>query len=95
MNLTPLQQRIVDALQAAPGKTLHYHQLATMLWPYDTCPKAWRYSSNGGPHGWAMPLGRALRQLRSAGIAYEKYEDAGRGDVVLLTVPNAGGKPRE
>ena len=85
--LTPLQSRIVDALNAAPGRRMSYHALARSLWPPDRCPKAWRYSTNGGPHGWAMSLGRALRELREAGIAYEsrqKGSGTGHGDVALI-----------
>ena len=85
--LTPLKRRIVDALAAAPRERMDYHDLAAHLWPPETHPRAWRYSSNGGPHGWAMPLGRALRELREAGIAQETCRPdstAGRGQVVLL-----------
>lgn len=82
--LTPLKQRIVDALRAAPRQRVGYHALADHLWPSDTFPKAWRCSSNGGPPGWAMPLGRALRELREAGIAHESHNGRSHGDVVLL-----------
>jgi len=87
MELTPLKRRIVDALKAAPRARMPYHDLAAHLWPHDEHPRAWRYSSNGGPHGWAMPLGRALRELREAGIAQELRAPgggAGHGVVVLL-----------
>ena len=89
--LTPLQQRIVAALTVAPRQRLGYHDLALHLWPHETHPRAWRYSSNGGPHGWRMPLGTALRKLREAGVAYEWRPggEAGRGTVVLLKTPNA------
>ncbi len=89
--LTPLKQRIVAALSAAPGRRMAYYDLARKLWPPEQRPKAWRYSCNGGPHGWAMPLGRALRELREAGLAYESRPyggGAGHGDVVLMA-PNA------
>lgn len=97
MKLTPLKQRIVDLLAAMPARRMSYSDLAYKLWPPEQYPKAWRYSSNGGPHGWAMPLGRALRELREAGLAYESRPrggGAGHGDVVLLT-PNAGGNATE
>lgn len=89
--LTPLQQRIVAALTVAPRQRIGYHDLALHLWPHETHPRAWRYSSNGGPHGWCMPLGTALRKLREAGIAHEWRPDGGpgRGTVVLLKTPNA------
>lgn len=92
VGLTPLKQRIVAALTASPARRMGYHDLARTLWPPDQCPRAWRYSANGGPPGWAMPLGRALRELREAGVAYEgrpRGGGAGHGVVVLLT-PNAG-----
>lgn len=85
--LTPLKQRIVDALLKAPNNRLCYQDLAGVLWPYETNPKAWRYSSNGGPPGWAMPLGKALREMHKAGIAQAMNRadgGPGHGDVVLL-----------
>ena len=88
--LTPLKQKIVDALLSEGGRQLNYHYLASKLWPPDKHPKAWNYSSNGGPHGWSLAYGRALRELREEGIAKEllpKYE-TGRGDVVLIVPPN-------
>ena len=87
VRLTPLKQRIVDALTAAPRGRMPYHDLAEHLWPPEAHPRAWRYSSNGGPHGWAIPLGRALRELREAGIAQELRREgggAGHGLVILL-----------
>jgi len=48
--LTPLQQRIVAALTVAPRQRLGYHDLALHLWPHETHPRAWRYSSTSGPH---------------------------------------------
>lgn len=86
--LSPLKQRIIDALAAMPARRMSYHELAIELWPPEQHAKAWRYSSNGGPPGWAMPLGRALRELREAGLACElrpPHGGAGHGDVVLLT----------
>lgn len=85
--LSPLKQRILDALKAAPRKRMNYHDLAEQLWPPAAHPKAWNYSSNGGPHGWAMPLGRALRELREAGLAHETRNGRSHGDVVLLKEP--------
>lgn len=88
MKLTPLKQRIVDALTEMPTRSMSYFSLACKLWPPEKHPKAWRYSSNGGPHGWAMPLGRALRELKDAKVAYESRPlggGAGHGDVILLT----------
>ncbi|OGT89259.1 MAG: hypothetical protein A2286_14125 [Gammaproteobacteria bacterium RIFOXYA12_FULL_61_12] len=84
----PLKQRIIDALTAEPERRMSYHSLAYKLWPPEQHPKAWNYSSNGGPPGWAMPLGRALRELKEAKLAYESVPrggGAGHGDVILLT----------
>jgi hypothetical protein len=68
---------------------MHYNELGHLMWPPETSPKAWRYSSNGGPPGWCMPMGKALRALREAGIAHEKYNpNGGRGDVCLLSNTN-------
>ncbi len=88
LRLTPLKQRIVGVLLNAPNNRLCYHDLAGTLWPHETNPKAWRYSSNGGPPGWAMPLGKALRELHEAGIAHAQGRvggGPGHGDVVLLS----------
>ena len=92
MRLTPLQARIVSALSATTTRRMSYYALAEHLWPIETHPRAWRYSTNGGPHAWAMPLGQALRVLRAAGVAYESNVPgggAGPGDVVLMA-PNDG-----
>jgi len=86
MKLTPLKQRIVDALEAEPTRQMHYYALAYKLWAPEQHPKAWNYSNNGGPHGWAMPLGRALRELKEAKLVYEtppRGGGAGHGDVFL------------
>lgn len=87
MKLTPLKARIV----AAPRRRLSYHALALHLRPPETNPRAWRRSSNGGPHGWAMPLGRALRELHTAQQASELAPvggGPGHGDVILLCNPD-------
>lgn len=90
LTLSPLKQRIVDLLRAVPERRMSYYELATKLWPPNVFPKAWNYSSNGGPHGWAMPLGRALRELRDSQIAQElpsKSCGHNHGDVVLMHCP--------
>lgn len=95
--LSPLKQRIVAALDARPRRRMNYHDLAEALWPPHLHPKAWNRSSNGGPCGWAMPLGRALRELSDAGIAHElppsHGRKAGHGDVLLLRTPGAHANP--
>jgi len=89
--LSPLKRRIVDALAKQPRQRMSYYDLGAAMWPPHLCPRAWNYSSNGGPYGWAMPLGKALRELREAGIAHEQrpsHGGCGHGDVVLLKTPN-------
>lgn len=95
-HLTPLKRRIIEVLDASPRKRLNYHDLAKVLWPTHLHPRAWRYSSNGGPPGWAMPLGRALRELSEAGIAHERRDPARRrahGDVILLKAETGATAP--
>lgn len=75
--LTPLQARIVDALEKMPGKRAAWYDLGRMLWPMDKHPRAWNYSSNGGPPGWAMSLSRAVGQLQRAGLAHDDWEATG------------------
>lgn len=85
--LTPLKQRIVDLLASAPRQRMSYYELGRTLWPAHLYPKASRCSSNGGPPGWAMPLGRALRELREMGVAHEMrplHSRFGHGEVVLI-----------
>jgi hypothetical protein len=94
--LSPLKQRIVAALDARPRRRMNYHDLAEALWPPNLHPKAWNRSSNGGPCGWAMPLGRALRELSAAGIAHElppRGTKEGHGDVLLLRKPGEHANP--
>lgn len=82
--LTPLQRRIVDALRKMPGQRAEWHDLGRMLWPMDTQPQAWNYSSNGGPPGWAMSLGRAVGQLQQAGLVFDDWKAPGMRSVRLV-----------
>lgn len=81
--LTPLQARIVAALEKMPGRRAYWWDLGRMLWPKDKHPRAWNYSSNGGPPGWSMSLSRAVGQLQRAGIAHG-WKAAGVRSVRLL-----------
>ena len=83
MKLTPLKRKIVEALATAPKLCMDYHDLGRKLWPPEQHPKAWNYSSNGGPPGWAMPLGRALSELEKDNVVYERLV-VGRRRVILL-----------
>ena len=91
--LTPLQARIVAALEKMPGRRADWYDLGRMLWPMDKHPRAWNYSSNGGPPGWAMSLSRAVSQLQRAGLAHDDWKKAGVRSVRLLR-PNVAIKPR-
>lgn len=90
--LTPLQARIVAALGKMPGRRADWYDLGRMLWPMDAHPKAWNYSSNGGPPGWAMSLSRAVNQLQRAGLVHDDWKSAGVRSVRLLR-PNAEASP--
>ena len=60
------QTRIQDRIRAAfgPGeRELSYHILARRVFPAADYPKAWRYSSNGGPPGCYMALSTAIRRM--------------------------------
>lgn len=58
----PIRQRIIDALDAAPGNTLEYRELALRVFPWDQFPRAWRHRAGGGPPGCFMALSSALRR---------------------------------
>lgn len=91
--LTPLQARIVAALEKMPGRRADWYDLGRMLWPMDKHPRAWNYSSNGGPPGWAMSLSRAVSQLQRAGLAHDDWKAAGVRSVRLLR-PNVRIEPQ-
>lgn len=87
--LTPLKRRIVDLLAEMPGRQMSYYSLGHMLWPQSLYPNAGKRSVQGGPPGWAMPLGRALREMEAADIVV-RLTPANRlhhGDVVLARDP--------
>ena len=78
----PLESRIVAILSDSTRQRLNYHSLMLRLWPPEQHPKAWRYSSNGGPPGCAIAFGRALGRMRRQGDIYELCA-AGRGEICL------------
>jgi hypothetical protein len=55
-----LDDRIRDALQDGPLDT---YSLAGIVWPTEQFPRAWNYQSNGGPPGWVLPLGKAIKRM--------------------------------
>lgn len=87
--LTPLKRRIVDMLAMRPRCRMSYYDMGPALWPAHLYPRAARCSSNGGPPGWAMPLGRALRELSEIGLVHAEQKGRLHGDVVLLKTPNS------
>lgn len=58
----PIEDRIMAALRATDTR-IRYEDLAAAVFPWDHMPRAWRYSSNGGPPGCYMALSRALSRL--------------------------------
>lgn len=52
-----------DRIKSAYEKGIGYHELMRRVFPPEQYPKAWNYSSNGGPPGCAMVFGRALREM--------------------------------
>jgi hypothetical protein len=68
----------IDALLTEAGRPLTTWELARKLWPPQEKSRAWRVSSNGGPHGWVMPLGAAIRRggfLRTSNGSPGSYSD--------------------
>ena len=54
-----IDDKIRAALKDGP---MERYDLAAMLWPLDS--RAWNYSSNGGPPGWVLPLGKVVKRMR-------------------------------
>ncbi len=75
MKRIPIKQRIVTALQENNG-ILEYQSLLYIVFPPDQYPGAYRNSSNGGPPGCAMALGRALREM--SGQVFDSNHEYGR-----------------
>lgn len=74
---TNLQQRIIDVL-SRHGGTLEYEGLLYFVFPPAQYPRAYRYSSRGGPPGCAMALGRALRVMHDKGLIRDVLHETGR-----------------
>jgi hypothetical protein len=58
----PLKTRVLLAF--GEKRTVGYYDLMYAVFPKEQYPKAYRRSSNGGPYGCCMALGRAIRELR-------------------------------
>lgn len=74
MNLragVPIKERIRNAFaRLEPVRPGHgsesprsYDDMLRAVFPEKEYPRAWRYSSNGGPPGCAMAFGRAVREM--------------------------------
>lgn len=58
---------MLDRISAAfqPGESkISYQTLAYRLFPPEEHPRAWNYSSNGGPPGCYMTVSAALRRYK-------------------------------
>lgn len=76
--MSDIKDRIVSTLKGR-GKVTHYF-LMNELFPDK---KSWGRSSNGGPPGCTMVLGKALRELKKDGVCADWYS-GGRRYVKLL-----------
>lgn len=56
-----LDDRIRAALKAK-GR-MFTHDLARIVFPEDEYPRAWNYASQGGPAGWVMTMGKAIKRM--------------------------------
>lgn len=77
--LTPLQRRVIAALEAAPYQILGYQALMHKLWPHGQFPRAYMNSCNGGPPGVAMSFGKVLNQLERMGLVRDRRRGVGVG----------------
>lgn len=53
---------LIQRIKANWRPGIGYHELMRAVFPLDEYPRAWRYSSNGGPPGCAMAFGSGLRR---------------------------------
>ena len=59
--MKPIKERIKDALREHGGR-MRYSDLAIAVFPEEEFPRAWNYSSNGGPPGCYMALSAAIKR---------------------------------
>jgi hypothetical protein len=55
--------KIADRIRKAYRPGIGYTELMMAVFPPDDYPRAWNYSSNGGPPGCAMAFGSAIREM--------------------------------
>jgi len=58
-----MKKNIHTRIREAWHQGISYWTLQVAVFPESDYPRAWNYSSNGGPPGCAMSFGRALREL--------------------------------
>ena len=54
-----IDDKIRAALKDGP---MERYDVAMTIWPVGS--RAWNYSSNGGPPGWVMPMGKVIKRMR-------------------------------
>lgn len=62
VKLTKRQRELIGHLRDAGGR-MGYFELALKMFPSEQYPRAWNYSSNGGPPGCYMQLSAMIRRL--------------------------------
>ena len=55
--------KIKDRIKKYYTPGIERQDLMLLVFPRKEYPKAWNYSTNGGPPGCAMAFGRALREM--------------------------------
>jgi hypothetical protein len=86
--MTPLHQRIVNALRTFEEYKGSYAEVMYKVWPHDKYPRAMRGSHNGGPPGCAFAFGRALREMEAARVIWRPsrhLERYGQPNIQLLS----------
>ena len=66
-----MKKQIKDRIREAYEPGINYYALMSAVFPVADYPRAWNYSSNGGPPGCSMAFSRALREMGSS-VTYGK-----------------------
>ena len=61
MKRVPIEQRIRKAMDGHLQQ--RYYDIMVEVFPTSQYPRAWNYSSNGGPPGCAMAFNAAIRRM--------------------------------